>query len=85
MKSLWLWTIVLGVLAMSLAYHVGAADNGEKKVNSGVFELRTYHAAPGKMDALHARFCSGPLASGSSNACVANVVFFSSKLPTKLL
>src|SRR5438270_2856165 len=56
MKSLWLWTIVLGVLAMSLAYHDGAADNGEKKVDSRVFELRTYHAAPGKMDALHARF-----------------------------
>jgi NIPSNAP len=56
MKSLCLWTIVLGVVAMSLAYHVGAADKGEKKVDARVFELRTYHAAPGKMDALHARF-----------------------------
>jgi hypothetical protein len=28
----------------------------EKKVDDRVFELRIYHAAPGKMKALHARF-----------------------------
>jgi hypothetical protein len=55
MKSLCVCTIVLGLGAMTLAYHAGAADE-EKKVDARVFELRTYHAAPGKMDALHARF-----------------------------
>ena len=32
------------------------ANKGEKKVDNRVFELRTYTAAPGKMDALNARF-----------------------------
>ena len=56
MKSYWFWTIALGIGAMTLAYHAGADDEGEKKVDARVFELRTYHAASGKMDALHARF-----------------------------
>src|SRR5437588_5298237 len=56
MKRLWLWTVVLGLGAMSLAYRAGADDRGEKKVDARVFELRTYYAAAGKMDALHARF-----------------------------
>jgi hypothetical protein len=33
-----------------------AADKGEKKVDTRVFEMRTYYANPGKMQALHARF-----------------------------
>ncbi len=47
----------LGVLAVAvpLAY-AEKADKGEKKVDRRVFELRTYTAAPGKMDALNARF-----------------------------
>jgi hypothetical protein len=32
------------------------STRGDKKMNTRVFELRTYHAAPGKMDALNARF-----------------------------
>ena len=47
---------------MSLAYHVGAADKEEKKVDSRVFELRTYHASPGKLDDLNARFRDHTLA-----------------------
>jgi hypothetical protein len=37
---------------------IRAADDkkGDKKVDTRVFEMRTYYAAPGKMDALHARF-----------------------------
>ena len=31
-------------------------DKGDKKVDQRVFEIRTYHAAEGKMDALNARF-----------------------------
>src|SRR5947209_4603025 len=56
MKSLWLWTIVLGVLAMSLAYHVGAADKGRKKWMHGFSSCAPTTPLPGKMDALHARF-----------------------------
>jgi hypothetical protein len=32
------------------------AAEGGKNMENRVFELRTYHAAPGKMDALNARF-----------------------------
>lgn len=32
------------------------ANEEEKKVDNRIFELRTYTAAPGKMDALNARF-----------------------------
>jgi hypothetical protein len=43
--------LVLGVAAMSPA---GAPD--EKSTDTRFFELRTYHVAPGKMEALKARF-----------------------------
>ena len=44
--------------AMSLALAVFASDSarGDEKMEKRVFELRTYHAAPGKMDALNTRF-----------------------------
>ena len=52
--------LALGLAALGLAGHAasGADDKKkeEKKVDTRVFELRTYHAAPGKMEALHARF-----------------------------
>jgi hypothetical protein len=57
MKDLWWMLAVLGLAgALSVS---AAADQKEKDVKKGdtrVFELRTYHAAPGKMDALNARF-----------------------------
>ena len=34
----------------------GAAKEEKKKVETRVFEMRTYYAAPGKMAALHSRF-----------------------------
>jgi hypothetical protein len=34
----------------------GQEKTTEKKVDNRIFELRIYHAAPGKMKALHARF-----------------------------
>jgi hypothetical protein len=43
----------LGLVTAGLAV---SADKGNQKVDTRVFELRTYHAAPGKMEALHARF-----------------------------
>jgi hypothetical protein len=51
---------VLGLAVLGFAGHAasGADDKKkeEKKVDTRVFELRTYHAKPGKMKALHARF-----------------------------
>ena len=46
------------IVAMSLAFAGLAlyAAKGDEKVDTRVFELRTYTAAPGKIDALHARF-----------------------------
>src|SRR6266699_7284285 len=55
MKTLW---ALLAVLAAGVGIAVAAAnaEKEDKKVDQRVFELRTYYAAPGKMDALHARF-----------------------------
>ncbi len=47
--------LLLGAAALGLAVAARAAKE-DKKVDGRVFELRTYHAAPGKMEALHARF-----------------------------
>jgi hypothetical protein len=45
---------VLGMFGLSI--QVADSDEGVKKVDERIFELRTYHAAPGKMEALHGRF-----------------------------
>ncbi len=58
MKTLWT-VLILGVGLVGLGLHLARAsrdDRGEKKVETRVFELRTYTAAPGKLDALNARF-----------------------------
>jgi NIPSNAP len=52
MKTLWA-TLVLALLG-NLGLALSAAQEA-KKANR-VFEMRTYYAAPGKMEALHARF-----------------------------
>ena len=49
------------VVAMSLVVaacigHAAIQAEGEKKMDTRVFEMRTYYANPGKMKALHARF-----------------------------
>ena len=41
----------LGVSAL-----IADSPKGEKKTDTRIFELRTYHAAPGKMEALNSRF-----------------------------
>ncbi|HEY2906915.1 MAG TPA: NIPSNAP family protein [Vicinamibacterales bacterium] len=46
-------TLLLVVVAALSGF---AAARATTAVDSRVFELRTYHAAPGKLDALHARF-----------------------------
>ena len=45
--------VVLSLATAGLALY---AAKGDEKMNTRVFELRTYHSAPGKMEALHARF-----------------------------
>jgi hypothetical protein len=49
---------IVFVAAAALLAGLGARTRAdkEKKVDNRVFEMRTYHAAPGKMKALHARF-----------------------------
>jgi hypothetical protein len=51
-------TTLRAFVALSLAFagFVVCAAKGDEKVDTRVFELRTYYAAPGKMEALHARF-----------------------------
>jgi len=51
-------TILGALVALSLGF-CGLAlypAKGDEKVGTRIFELRTYHSAPGKMEALHARF-----------------------------
>jgi hypothetical protein len=46
---------MIGLLAKATGADKGP-EGGKKKVDTRVFEMRTYYAAPGKMTALHARF-----------------------------
>src|SRR5262245_40910782 len=58
-KTMRLWgiaVIILGLGLVGLAVRAADDKKGDKKVEPRVFEMRTYYAAPGKMDALHARF-----------------------------
>jgi hypothetical protein len=51
--------VILGLGAMGMAVHLVHAnrvEEREKKVDNRIFELRTYTAAHGKIDALNARF-----------------------------
>ncbi len=48
--------VALGVPGVVLVAYAHKADKGEKNVDNRIFELRTYTAAPGKLDALNARF-----------------------------
>ncbi|HEY7424732.1 MAG TPA: NIPSNAP family protein [Gemmataceae bacterium] len=58
MKHL-LGVLIVGLGMLGVVVHSAdakKAGEGEKKVDTRIFELRTYTAAPGKMDALNARF-----------------------------
>ncbi len=53
------WRIVLAaavVALVGLALRGANGQSGDKKMDKRTFELRTYYANPGKMEALHARF-----------------------------
>lgn len=55
MRSVCKLLIVVAGLGI-VGWTVQGADQGDKKVDARVFEMRTYYAAPGKMEALHKRF-----------------------------
>jgi hypothetical protein len=56
MKILWGTLLAAGVAVLGIAaYHVHAGQ-GDKKVETRVFELRTYYILPGKSKAMHDRF-----------------------------
>jgi hypothetical protein len=56
MKSLLAVSLIVGLGVCGLGLSAADARKDGKVVDERVFELRTYYAAPGKMDALHARF-----------------------------
>lgn len=51
-------TALRSIAALSFAFAGFGlyATKGEENMNTRVFELRTYYATPGKIEALHARF-----------------------------
>ena len=48
--------VLAGIALVVLVSHADSTVRGGKKVDTRVFEMRTYYAQPGKMQALHARF-----------------------------
>jgi len=55
-RTIWTVTLGVGLAVLGLASYRATAEQGEKKVEGRVFEMRTYYASPGKMKALHERF-----------------------------
>lgn len=47
---------IVFVATLGVSLLVADSAKGDKKMDTRVFELRTYHAAPGKMAALNGRF-----------------------------
>src|SRR3984893_19497329 len=56
MKYAKITTGAAGLAVVALLGYSAHGTQGGKKVDTRVFELRTYYANPGKMEALHARF-----------------------------
>ncbi len=56
MKILWGILLGMGLAALGLFTFNASAEQGDKKVDTRVFELRTYYVHPGKMKAMNDRF-----------------------------
>jgi len=56
MRAIRTTLLVLTLAAVGVFAYATDTKKEEQKVDQRVFELRTYYAAPGRMDALHARF-----------------------------
>jgi hypothetical protein len=50
------WATLAGLVLVAMVSYAAGVDQGEKRANGRIFELRTYTAAPGKIDALNSRF-----------------------------
>jgi hypothetical protein len=48
--------ILVGLAALACRLEAADQEKAAKKADLRIFEMRTYFAAPGKMEALHARF-----------------------------
>jgi hypothetical protein len=55
-KTLTAISFVIGILAAYTAMPTSRANAAESPPSAKVYELRIYHANPGKLEALHARF-----------------------------
>jgi hypothetical protein len=55
MKPIWGFLAALGIAGFAYSAYAGDSTSDDK-ADTRVYELRTYHAAPGKMAELHARF-----------------------------
>ncbi len=56
MSSQHLLTLVAILAAAGIGFQLGKTTTAKAAANSHVFEIRTYTAEPGKLEALHARF-----------------------------
>lgn len=56
MRGFALALAAVGLAALGFAVYAADTGKGGAKVNTRVYELRTYYAAPGKAEAMHARF-----------------------------
>ena len=56
MKARLCLSVVLGVVCVGMAARCVPASAADTPDSGKVYELRVYHANPGKLDALHARF-----------------------------
>ncbi len=56
MKARFCLSVVLGVVCAGMAARCVPASAADAPDSGKVYELRVYHANPGKLDALHARF-----------------------------
>src|SRR3954462_6596920 len=56
MRTFWLSLVGVGLAVVGVTAVAAAGPREKKRGDTRFFEMRTYHAAPGKMEALHARF-----------------------------
>lgn len=51
-----IFTVIAVLAAATIGYRLGQTTTAKADTSGKVFEIRTYTAPPGKLDALHARF-----------------------------
>ena len=56
MRIVWGTLVVLAIVGLGVAGYSANAEQGDKKVDKHVFELRTYYILPGKMKDINDRF-----------------------------